>query len=110
MEEVVISWENEVDQFSSLGLRVTKLRIGLVLSPKGGVLGPLKIPTAWGLGAAFGNGKQGQSWIHIEDVVGLFLAATSAQWEGAFNAVAPHPVSQTKFIKALSKALKRPYF
>lgn len=110
MEEVVISWENEVDQFSSLGLRVTKLRIGLVLSPKGGVLGPLKIPTAWGLGAAFGNGKQGQSWIHIEDVVGLFLAASEEQWEGVYNAVAPNPVSQTHFIGALAKALNRPYF
>jgi uncharacterized protein (TIGR01777 family) len=110
MEDVVISWEREVDQFKSLDIKVAKLRIGLVLSAQGGVLGPLRIPTALGLGAAFGNGKQGQSWIHIKDVVGLFIAATSAQWEGAFNAVAPHPVSQTKFIKALSKALKRPYF
>ena len=110
MEEVVIAWEQEVDQFSNLDIRVAKLRIGLVLSSQGGVLGPLKIPTSWGLGAAFGNGKQGQSWIHIQDVVGLFLAASKEQWEGVYNAVAPNPVSQTHFISALATALNRPYF
>ena len=68
-------------------------------------LSPLKIPTALGLGAAFGDGKQGQSWIHISDVVGVFLKACNEQWEGVFNLVAPNPVSQTDFIKALAKAL-----
>ena len=86
------------------------MRIGLVLSNYGGVLGPLKILTAFGLGAAFGDGKQGQSWIHISDVVGVFLKACNEQWEGVFNLVAPNPVSQTYFIKALAKALNRPYF
>ena len=65
MEEVVNSWENEVNSFDSINIKVAKMRIGLVLSNYGGVLGPLKILTAFGLGAAFGDGKQGQSWINI---------------------------------------------
>ena len=110
MEEVVNAWENEVNSFDSINIKVAKMRIGLVLSNYGGVLGPLKIPTSFGLGAAFGDGKQGQSWIHISDVVGVFLKACNEQWEGVFNLVAPNPVSQTDFIKALAKALNRPYF
>ena len=110
MEEVVNAWENEVNSFDLINIKVAKMRIGLVLSNYGGVLGPLKIPTSFGLGAAFGDGKQGQSWIHISDVVGVFLKACNEQWEGVFNLVAPNPVSQTDFIKALAKALNRPYF
>jgi uncharacterized protein (TIGR01777 family) len=110
MERVVIDWENETDSFSSEGISIAKLRIGLVLSESGGVLGTLKLPTYFGLGAAFGSGKQGQSWIHMNDLVGIFLKAVEDQWEGVFNAVAPNPVTQSEFIASLSRALKRPYF
>ena len=57
LEEVVIAWEKAEDGFAALGINLCKLRIGLVLTKKGGVLGPLKIPTWFGLGAAFGNGE-----------------------------------------------------
>lgn len=110
MERVVIDWEKETDSFSSEGISIAKLRIGLVLSESGGVLGTLKLPTYFGLGAAFGSGKQGQSWIHMNDLVGIFLKAVEDQWEGVFNAVAPNPVTQSEFIASLSRALKRPYF
>ena len=110
MEGVVIDWEQAVDQFSDLDIKVTKLRIGLVLAQGGGVLATLKIPTQFGLGAAFGNGKQWQSWIHVTDLSRLFLEASSKQWEGVYNAVAPEVVSQTQFIKQLAKGLKRPFF
>jgi uncharacterized protein (TIGR01777 family) len=110
MERVVVDWENETDSFSSEGISIAKLRIGLVLSESGGVLGTLKLPTYFGLGAAFGSGKQGQSWIHMNDLVGIFLKAVEDQWEGVFNAVAPNPVTQSEFIASLSRALKRPYF
>lgn len=110
MEKVVFDWEKEIDVFCSKGLKVTKLRIGLVLSESGGVLGTLKRPTYFGMGAAFGNGNQGQSWIHMDDLVGIFLKAVIDRWEGVFNAVAPNPVSQSAFIAALSRAMKRPYF
>ena len=110
MEEVVNSWENEVNSFDSINIKVAKMRIGLVLSNYGGVLGPLKIPTSFGLGAAFGDGKQGQSWIHMDDLLGIFLKAILDKWEGVFNTVAPNPVNQTKLMSALSYSLKKPYF
>jgi len=109
MEQVVTDLEQQSDSFSTMGIKVTKLRIGLVLAADGGVVATLKIPTMFGLGAAFGNGKQGQSWIHITDLVSLFLFAIEKQWEGVFNAVTPNPVSQSRFITALAKALHRPH-
>ena len=110
LEKVVIAWENAEDGFTSLGLNLCKLRIGLVLTEKGGVLGPLKIPTWFGLGAAFGNGQQTQSWIHVDDLVKLSLVAASDRWEGVYNAVSPNPVSQKVFTRTLAKAMHRPYF
>ena len=110
LEEVVIAWEKAEDGFAKLGIKLCKLRIGLVLTAKGGVLGPLKIPTWFGLGAAFGNGQQTQSWIHVDDLVTLSLQAATDQWEGIFNAVSPQPVSQKEFTRTLAKAMRRPYF
>ena len=110
LEEVVIAWEKAEDGFSALGINLCKLRIGLVLTKKGGVLGPLKIPTWFGLGAAFGNGKQTQSWIHVEDLVSLVLEAGTAQWQGVYNAVSPQALTQKEFTKTLAKAMHRPYF
>jgi uncharacterized protein (TIGR01777 family) len=110
MEKVVFDWENEVNFFRFEGVKIVKLRIGLVLSRRGGVLAPLKIPVYFGLGAAFGDGKQGQSWIHMDDLVGIFLKAILDEWDGVFNAVAPNPINQTKLMSAISHALKKPYF
>ena len=110
MEQVVVDWERAVDQFSDLNIKVSKLRIGLVLARGGGVLATLKIPTQFGLGAAFGSGKQWQSWIHVSDLSKLFLEAASQQWEGVYNAVAPEVVTQTEFIRQLAKGLRRPFF
>lgn len=110
LASVVIDWEKEVDRFELLGVTLSKIRIGLVLTPKGGVMQTLKLPTLFGLGAAFGSGQQGQSWIHIDDLVEMFLFVAQEQCEGIFNAVAPNPVSQNEFMKALAKAYNRPYF
>ncbi|PSR09910.1 MAG: TIGR01777 family protein, partial [Candidatus Arcticimaribacter sp.] len=96
--------------FSDLNIKVSKLRIGLVLARGGGVLATLKAPTQFGLGAAFGSGKQWQSWIHVSDLSKLFLEASSQQWEGVYNAVAPEVVTQTEFIRQLAKGLRRPFF
>ena len=110
MEQVVVDWERAVDQFSDLNIKVSKLRIGLVLAQGGGVLATLKIPTQFGLGAAFGSGKQWQSWIHVSDLSKLFLEAASQQWEGVYNAIAPEVVTQTEFIRQLAKELRRLFF
>ena len=108
LERVVLAWEKEIENFCSLNIPVAKIRIGLVLSFSGGVLKALKIPTSLGLGAYFGNGDQGQPWIHINDLVEIFFKAYKDNWDGIFNGVAPNPVSQKKLAKTLAKTLKRP--
>ena len=71
--QVVSVWEQASDEFLKLNITVSKIRIGLVLSNKGGALMEIVKPIKFGLGAAFGNGKQWQSWIHIKDLANLFL-------------------------------------
>ncbi|HLN94561.1 MAG TPA: TIGR01777 family oxidoreductase [Flavobacterium sp.] len=106
--DVVLQWEQAADRFRTLSIKVAKLRTGLVFSKKGGVLEQLVAPVRYGFGAAFGSGKQWQSWIHLDDMVGLYLAALENGWEGTFNAVAPHPVTQTELIRQIGKTLHRP--
>lgn len=107
LSSVVLDWENTIDDFESLNITVTKLRIGLVLSTSGGVIPALKWPTKLGVLAAIGNGKQGQSWIHVSDLVNLFVIALQQGWKGTYNAVAPNPVTQNEFMKQLASAFGR---
>lgn len=110
LADVVKEWETAVAAFESLAKTVIRLRIGLVLSTKGGVLPTLAQPITFGFGAAFGSGKQGQSWIHIEDLCRLFEWATTHSQTAVYNAVAPHPVSQKELIKTVGRVLNRPVF
>jgi uncharacterized protein (TIGR01777 family) len=104
-------WEAAADQFQDLGARVVKVRIGLVLSKKGGLLEKLVPVTRLGLGAAFGSGEQYMSWIHIDDLVDIIVRAIeNAELEGAYNAVAPNPVTNKEFIATLAGVLNKPYF
>ena len=104
--EVVRAWETEVDKANVVVSYVSKIRIGLVLSKEGGALLPLAIPTSLGLGAWFGNGAQWQSWIHIQDLVRLFVFVFDNP--GIYNAVAPNPVSQKDLVKSIAKTYKVP--
>ena len=106
--EVVQKWENEVEAFKKLNLLVTKIRIGIVLSNKGGALPQMLTPIKYGVGAAFGSGKQYQSWIHIEDLVNIFYYAQVSELDGIYNAVAPHPVTNALMTKEIAKVLNRP--
>ncbi|WP_330442004.1 TIGR01777 family oxidoreductase [Flavobacterium sp. C4GT6] len=108
--KVVEKWEEVVDKIKELEIRVAKIRIGLVLSSKGGMLAELAKPVSYGVGSAFGSGKQIQSWIHIEDLVEIFFYVLNNEMEGVFNAVAPYPVSQNDLVKCVAKVLKKPYF
>lgn len=107
---VVLKWEESVDKFQLLNIKVCKLRTGIVLSNKGGALTEMIKPIKLGLGAPFGTGKQIQSWIHVHDLAALYLFAIQNSWEGVFNAVAPNPVSNEKLTKALATVLKKPLF
>ncbi len=106
--EVVEQWEAAVDEFKSLNITVSKIRIGLVLSSKGGVLEKVVKPVKVGAGAAFGDGKQWQSWIHIRDLVKLFLYVMNYKLEGVYNGVSPNPVSNKVFTKAIATTLNKP--
>lgn len=106
--QVVKQWEQAVNAFSVLDIAVSKIRIGLVLSSKGGALPEMAKPIKFGAGAAFGSGKQWQSWIHVQDLSSLFLHVLTNRLEGIYNGVAPNPETNKELTKAIAKQLKRP--
>ncbi len=110
LEYLIREWEKMATKMEEFGIVVVKLRLGLVLSKTGGILKTLKIPTVLGLGVAFGDGKQGQSWIHIDDLVAMFIRFSKGKESGVYNAVSPYPVTQTEFMRSYAKALYAPYF
>lgn len=108
--EVVAKWENEVSVFERLGIKVSKVRIGLVLAQNGGALKEMLRPIKLGLGLAFGNGNQYQSWIHINDLTQIFYFIMKNKLEGVYNAVSPYPVSNKELIKTIANTIKMPCF
>ena len=110
LSEVVNVWEREVDAFSKLGITVSKVRIGLVLSNKGGALTEMAKPIKLGVGAAFGSGKQWQSWVHIDDLSTIFLHILQHNLPGVYNGVAPNPVTNQELTKTIANVLKKPLF
>lgn len=103
--EVVSKWEAAADEFEKLGLDVAKIRTGPVLAREGGMLEKIKKPISLNMGAALGSGKQWQSWIHIEDVAGIFLYAIENELTGVYNAVAPNPVTNKELTRELAKQM-----
>ena len=108
--EVASAWENAVDEFSQLGVFVSKVRIGLVLDKDEGALPQMVNPAKLGLGAAFGSGDQWQSWIHVNDLAKIFVHIIQNELDGVYNGVAPNPVSNTDLTIAIAKALHKPLF
>ena len=106
--KVVSKWEEAADEFEVEGLDIVKIRIGLVLAEEGGVLPRIKKPIAMNVGAALGNGKQWQSWIHIDDLAGIFLHAMEKELTGTYNAVAPNPVTNKEMTKELAAQMDKP--
>jgi uncharacterized protein (TIGR01777 family) len=107
---VVIKWEESTDKFASLGLKVCKLRTGIVLSSKGGALVEMLKTIQLGLGSSFGSGKQIQSWIHIHDIAALYYFAINNDLDGVYNAVSPNPVTNEELTFTIAKVLKKPLF
>jgi len=106
--QVVKQWEAAVDNFSELNIGLSKIRIGLVLAKSGGALQEIKKPIIYGLGAAFGHGKQWQSWIHIHDLANMFLYVIQNNLVGVFNGVAPNPVTNQELTKAIAVTINKP--
>ena len=111
LSEVCKVWEEEADKVSNLGIRVVKLRTGVVLSREGGALPQLMKPTKFGLAAPVGSGEQYMSWIHIDDLCGIILKCLQDQsMEGVYNGVAPEPEKNKRFMHTLADVMGKPYF
>ena len=108
LQQVVGLWEKEAMSLKQLNINVSLIRIGIVLSNKGGALSELVKPIKGFVGSPLGTGKQWQSWIHIEDLVALFLFLINEKHFGVFNAVAPNAVKQKELVKTIAKVLKKP--
>ncbi|MDO6519836.1 TIGR01777 family oxidoreductase [Zobellia uliginosa] len=106
--EVVKVWEEEIDKFKSFSFSVAKVRIGLVMSCKGGALPEMAKPVKLYLGAAFGSGEQWQSWIHISDLARIFIFVLEHGLDGVYNGVGPNPVTNAKLVKEIAKVFDRP--
>jgi uncharacterized protein (TIGR01777 family) len=106
---ICVVWEREAERATELGVRVVRLRTGVVLDRHGGALEKMLLPFRLGVGGPVAGGRQPLPWIHVEDVVGMYLQAIDDdRWSGAVNATAPEPVSNKEFSRALGRALHRP--
>ncbi len=111
LPEVCREWEDASRIAAEAGIRTVNIRIGLVLSPKGGALGNMLKPFKLGLGGRIGSGQQWWSWIHVDDIVGGIQHAIRAEsLSGPVNFVAPNPVRNAEFTKVLALVLGRPAF
>ena len=108
--EVVELWEKQADTFNAFDFSVAKVRIGLVMSADGGALVEMAKPIKNYVGAAFGSGQQWQSWIHISDLARIFLYTVENALNGIYNGVGPNPVTNTKLVKEIAKAVDKPLF
>ncbi len=103
-----MEWEKAVFEGESLGIRIAQIRLGMVLSRKGGGLKPLEKLSSFSLGSPIGSGKQWISWIHIEDVCQIFInALENLEIKGIYNGVSPNPVSNKDFTSSLNKTMHK---
>ena len=108
LPEVCAAWEAACEPARQAGIRVINLRIGVVLSGRGGALARLRAPFRYGVGVVMGDGRQWTSWVAIDDLVYLIhLALRSRTLQGPVNAVAPTPVRHQELIEALGRILER---
>ena len=108
---VVERWEAAAAPAEEAGIRVVRIRSGIVLSRKGGALGKLLLPFKLGLGGRFGSGRQYWSWISIHDEIGAILhAIDTGSLSGPVNLTAPNPTTQADFAATLARVLGRPAF
>ncbi|HMD70112.1 MAG TPA: TIGR01777 family oxidoreductase [Bryobacteraceae bacterium] len=108
LPEVCVAWEKEAQAAEALGIRVVRVRTGVVLDAGGGALQRMLPPFRTGVGGRLGSGRQWMSWIHLEDLAALFQFAVERQVRGPLNGVAPHPASNSDFTRELARVLRRP--
>ncbi len=108
LPESCIAWEKALEKVSATNIRTVIIRIGVVLSTKGGALEKMLLPAKFGLGSYFGNGSQYFSWIHIDDICQMFISGIEQEnWNGVFNGVAPNPVTNKDMTASINKVSSR---
>jgi uncharacterized protein len=109
LADVCIAWERATERAAAAGVRVAIVRVGVVVAGEGGVLPQLARPFRFLVGGVVGRGRQWMSWIHIDDIVGLFIHALDRPDAiGPINGTAPEPVTNWGFSHLLAKVLRRP--
>lgn len=109
LSQVAQAWENATQLLHDAGIRVTTIRLGIVLSSHGGALAVMKLPFSLGLGGPLGQGKQYMSWVALPDVVrAILFILESPTLKGPVNVVSPWPVTNRTFTRALGTVLMRP--
>jgi uncharacterized protein (TIGR01777 family) len=111
LADVCVEWEREAHAARSSGVKVVTARTGIVLGAGGGALAKMLTPFKLGAGGPLGNGRQWMPWVHVADLARLYVhAADHGEIDGAMNAVAPNPVRNSEFTRALGRQLHRPAF
>jgi uncharacterized protein (TIGR01777 family) len=109
LPDVCVKWEEASKPAEDRGVRVVRLRFGVVLSAAGGALAKMLTPFKLGAGGKLGDGQQYMSWIDLDDLIGvIFHALYDGSLSGAVNAVSPNPVTNAEFTQTLGKVLHRP--
>ena len=109
LADTCVKWENAADEGKDLGLRIVKIRTGVVLSKNDGALPAMAKPIQFFAGAPLGSGKQWMPWIHFKDMTQVYIhALENTAMEGVYNACAPFPVTNKTLTKAIAKQLHRP--
>lgn len=108
LAEVTKAWEDSANPIEAMGIPTAKIRIGVVLTEKGGALEKLAQPIKLFVGSPLGSGNQWMSWIHLEDLAQLFVYIMENKLTGVYNGVGPSPATNEELTKAVAKALKKP--
>ena len=108
LAEVCRAWEKEAERAEEGGLRVVRVRIGVVLSRESGALALMRLPFSLGVGGRLGSGRQFFPWIHAPDLAEAILFCVDSDLSGPVNAVSPELVRNAELTRALAAVLKRP--
>lgn len=110
LASLVHDWEAEGSKARDHRMRVALMRAGPILSARGGALKKMLLPFKLGAGGRVGSGRQYFSWVSIDDAVSAYVAALTSDLDGVVNVVAPNPVTNAEYTRALGRAVKRPTF
>jgi uncharacterized protein (TIGR01777 family) len=109
LAQLCVDWEKGAEAAAGHGVRVVRLRIGVVLGEGGGALDKMVPAFRAFVGGPLGSGEQYVPWVHLDDVIGLMLLAMQrTDVQGALNVVAPNPVTMRELARGLGKVLRRP--